>query len=78
MATSDIITEFEQYDGVIESSLQEAVRNAVLKQLEDSSIDVQAVAVKCLSILVKKFNQDIILDIVSKLGGLVVKSNESR
>ena len=46
MATSDLTTELSQVEGLLEASLQVPVRNAILKQLDDTSIEVQAVAVK--------------------------------
>lgn len=46
MATSDLVGELEAVEGVLDASLQGPIRNTVLKQLEDSSADVQSVAVK--------------------------------
>jgi len=46
MATSDLTQDLEQLEGVIDNSLQAPIRNAIIKQLEDSSTDVQTVAVK--------------------------------
>lgn len=46
MATSDLIAALSAVDGLIDAGLQLPIRNAVLKQLTDKSIDVQAVAVK--------------------------------
>ncbi len=46
MATSDLTTEISQVDGTLETSLQPQIRNAILQQLNDKSIEVQAVAVK--------------------------------
>lgn len=46
MATSDLTSELSQVEGLLEPSLQVPLRNAILKQLDDKSIEVQAVAVK--------------------------------
>jgi hypothetical protein len=46
MATNDLIGELEAVEGAFDASLQTPIRVAVLKQFEDSSTDVQTVAVK--------------------------------
>ena len=46
MATSDLTQELESNEGLVDATLQGPIRNAILKQLEDSSTDVQTVAVK--------------------------------
>jgi hypothetical protein len=53
MATSDLTTELEGVEGAIDASLQVAIRNAILAQLEDSSTDVQTVAVKLYVLLLR-------------------------
>ena len=58
MATNDLIRELEKVEGFLDNLLQEPVRNAVLKLLDDKGKDVSTIAVKCLSTLVKKFNPD--------------------
>eukprot|EP00490_Sorites_sp_Unknown_P003870 CAMPEP_0114690016 /NCGR_PEP_ID=MMETSP0191-20121206/65212_1 /TAXON_ID=126664 /ORGANISM="Sorites sp." /LENGTH=108 /DNA_ID=CAMNT_0001979389 /DNA_START=49 /DNA_END=375 /DNA_ORIENTATION=+ len=72
MATSDLTTELEKVDGKLDSSLQTPIRDAILKQLDDSSNDVQAIACRCLSAIVQKFNAEQVEEIVDKLGGLLV------
>src|SRR4051812_37636260 len=90
MATSDLTTELEGIEGIIDGSLQAPIRNAIIKQLEDSSTDVQSVAVKwywtltqtyhelhcllpcSLAVLVKKMSAEQVVDIVDKLGTLVI------
>ena len=44
MATSDLTSELEKVDGKLDSSLQTPIRDAILKQLDDTSNDVQAIA----------------------------------
>lgn len=46
MATSDITAKLEHYEGQLDKGLQVSIRNAIISQLEDSSSDVQTVAVK--------------------------------
>mmetsp|Transcript_19663 Transcript_19663/g.36390 ORF Transcript_19663/g.36390 Transcript_19663/m.36390 type:complete len:1244 (+) Transcript_19663:1-3732(+) len=72
MATSDICTEL-QNDVKFPSNTERQICQAVLKQLDDSSHDVQAVAVRCLSILVKKVDQAQVTDICSKLCSLILE-----
>ncbi|XXQ33054.1 TATA-binding protein interacting (TIP20) domain-containing protein [Plasmodiophora brassicae] len=71
MATSDLTTELDAIDA-IEKGLQGPVRDAIVSQLSDQSNDVQAVAVKCLSSIVKKFDIEQTLSIVTKLGELTL------
>eukprot|EP00462_Mataza_sp_D1_P022295 CAMPEP_0175136666 /NCGR_PEP_ID=MMETSP0087-20121206/9404_1 /TAXON_ID=136419 /ORGANISM="Unknown Unknown, Strain D1" /LENGTH=1304 /DNA_ID=CAMNT_0016419451 /DNA_START=35 /DNA_END=3949 /DNA_ORIENTATION=- len=71
MATSDIITQVEKLE-TLPAKYQGLIFNAVLAQLEDTSTEVKTVAVKCLSMLVRKFDEDHVLGIVEKLGGFIV------
>lgn len=53
MATNDLSAELLK--GLkMDDSLQHKICTAILKQLDDNSIDVQSVAIKCLGILIKK------------------------
>eukprot|EP01084_Bolivina_argentea_P078413 142273_1 len=72
MATSDLISELEKIEGEIDSSLQTPIRDAILKQLDDNSNDVQSVAAKCLCSIVQKFVCEQVEEIVDKLGLLVI------
>jgi cullin-associated NEDD8-dissociated protein 1 len=72
MATNDLIKELEKVEGFLDNSLQEPVRNAVLKQLDDKGKDVSTIAVKALSTLVQKFNPEQVTVIVQKLGKNIV------
>jgi len=71
MATNDLCKELEG-DVKLDSNLERRICTAILKQLDDTSNDVQAVAVKCLSILVKKVEQAQVNDICSKLCNLIL------
>jgi len=72
MATSDLATELEKVDGQLDSSLQTPIRDAILKQLDDPSNDVQSIACKCLCSIVQKFVCEQVEEIVDKLGSLLV------
>ena len=68
MATSDLTNELEKVDGLLDSSLQTPIRDAILKQLDDVNNDVQAQAIRCLVAIVQKFNAEQVEEIVDKLG----------
>eukprot|EP00486_Rosalina_sp_Unknown_P000289 CAMPEP_0201568816 /NCGR_PEP_ID=MMETSP0190_2-20130828/10097_1 /ASSEMBLY_ACC=CAM_ASM_000263 /TAXON_ID=37353 /ORGANISM="Rosalina sp." /LENGTH=393 /DNA_ID=CAMNT_0047990387 /DNA_START=90 /DNA_END=1268 /DNA_ORIENTATION=+ len=72
MATSDLATELEKVEGQLDSSLQTPIRDAILKQLDDPSNDVQSIACKCLCSIVQKFVCEQVEEIVDKLGSLLV------
>ena len=72
MATSDLASELEKVDGQLDSSLQTPIRDAILKQLDDPSNDVQSIACKCLCSIVQKFVCEQVEEIVDKLGYLLV------
>merc|ERR1719510_2772999 len=71
MATSDLQRELDQIEGQLNSGLQGPIRDAILKQLDDSSNDVQAIACRCLATCVKKFNREQVDEIVDKVGELL-------
>jgi len=73
MATSDLIAELDKIEGQLDSSLQTPIRDAILKELDDASNDVQAIACRCLSAIVKKFNVEQVEEIVDKLGALLIE-----
>jgi len=75
MATHDLITELEKVD-VLDQSLQIRIRQAIIQQLDDKNTDVQTVAVRCLSTLVRKFDSAQVADIVDKLGSLVADAKQ--
>jgi cullin-associated NEDD8-dissociated protein 1 len=77
MATSDLIAQLSG-ESRIEPSLQVPVCNAIIKQLDDKSADVQTVAVKCLSVLVKKFDNAQVVTIAQKLGSLVIDQSQDQ
>eukprot|EP01083_Nonionella_stella_P111414 326738_1 len=73
MATSDLKSELEKIQGQIDADLQHSIRDAILRQLDDGSVEVQNIAVSCLSALVLKFRKEVIYDISEKLGQLLVE-----
>jgi len=72
MATSDLAAELEKVEGQLDSSLQTPIRDAILKQLDDPSNDVQSIACNCLCKIVQKFVSEQVEEIVDKLGQLLV------
>ena len=72
MATSDLAAELEKVEGRLDSSLQTPIRDAILKQLDDPSNDVQSIACNCLCKIVQKFVSEQVEEIVDKLGQLLV------
>eukprot|EP00466_Bigelowiella_natans_P003407 jgi/Bigna1/133876/aug1.23_g8584 len=76
MATHDLTAELEKVD-VLESTLQCRIRRAIITQLDDKNTDVQTVAVRCLSTLVRKFDAPQVADIIGKLGSLVADAKQS-
>uniref|UniRef100_K3X436 TATA-binding protein interacting (TIP20) domain-containing protein n=1 Tax=Globisporangium ultimum (strain ATCC 200006 / CBS 805.95 / DAOM BR144) TaxID=431595 RepID=K3X436_GLOUD len=71
MATSDLCNELNK-DTELGPYLEPKVCAAVLKQLDDKSNDVQAIAVKCLGILVTKVQESQVADICAKLSDLIL------
>ena len=72
MATSDLAEALEQVEGQLDTSLQTPIRDAILKQLDDPSNDVQSIACQCLCRIVEKFLVEQVEEIVDKLGSLLV------
>ena len=71
MATSDLIAELQK-DAKIDTNLERRICSAILTQLDDVNNDVQSIAVKCLSILVKKVQEQQVCDICDRLSKLII------
>jgi N-methylhydantoinase A/oxoprolinase/acetone carboxylase beta subunit len=67
MATNDLISELAKENVRIDQLTEKRICAAVLKQLDDSSTEVQSVAVKCLSSLYKKVHEDQVEEICEKV-----------
>ena len=76
MATNDLCNEFGK-GTKIDEIMETRICTAVVKQLDDSSNDVQSVAVKCLGVLIKKVSSARVAEICEKLSSLVLKGDES-
>ena len=72
MATNDLCNEFSK-ELKIDELMEARICAAVVKQLDDSSNDVQSVAVKCLGVLIKKVQAARVAEICEKLSSLVLK-----
>lgn len=66
MATSDLISVLKK-ESKMDATLENRVCTAVLKQLDDSSADVQAVAIKCIGELTGRVQEAQLKDICSRL-----------
>ena len=72
MATNDLCNEFNK-GTKIDEMMEAKICSAVVKQLDDSSNDVQTIAVKCLSVLIKKVQSPRVIEICEKLSSLLLK-----
>lgn len=75
MATNDLCNILTS-DLKIDETMERRICSAVLKQLDDTSNDVQSVAVKCLAVLVKKVHEAQMKDICIKLRVLVFEGKK--
>ncbi|KAJ3680666.1 hypothetical protein LUZ60_016944 [Juncus effusus] len=67
MATSDLLSELNKDGFRADVDLEAKLTSSVLQQLDDAAGDVSGLAVKCLTPLVKKVNEDRVLEMVNKL-----------
>eukprot|EP01103_Thecamoeba_quadrilineata_P012984 TRINITY_DN3476_c0_g1_i1.p1 TRINITY_DN3476_c0_g1~~TRINITY_DN3476_c0_g1_i1.p1 ORF type:complete len:1239 (+),score=374.55 TRINITY_DN3476_c0_g1_i1:53-3718(+) len=67
MATSDLFTELQKDSFKLDGENEKKICAALLKLLEDSSGDVQGLAVQCLGPLVKKIHENQLKEIVDKV-----------
>lgn len=67
MACSDLTEELKRDTFKFDASSETKVVDSILRLLEDSSGDVQGVAVKCLGPLVKKISDANVTKIISQL-----------
>lgn len=67
MATSDLLGELNKQGFKADAELEGKLTNTVLQQLEDPSGDVSALAVKCLSPIVRNVSEDRVLEMANKL-----------
>ncbi|XP_024525263.1 cullin-associated NEDD8-dissociated protein 1 isoform X2 [Selaginella moellendorffii] len=67
MATSDLLNELQKESFKADSETERKVSQIVLQQLDDASGDISGIAVKCLGPLVKKVNENKIVEIVESL-----------
>ena len=68
---SDLSAELQK-DAKIDTNLERRICSAILTQLDDVNNDVQSIAVKCLSILVKKVQEQQVCDICDRLSKLII------
>jgi cullin-associated NEDD8-dissociated protein 1 len=75
MATSDIIGLLKK-ESKMESFIEQRVCAAILRQLNDSSADVQAVAIKCIGELTNRVQEAQLREICSALSSALLGENE--
>ncbi|CAM9970460.1 unnamed protein product [Ascophyllum nodosum] len=71
MATNDLCNELQK-DIKIDATMERRICTAVLRQLDDSSNDVQTIAVKCLGALLRKVQEAQVGEICDKLCDLIL------
>ncbi|CAM6099751.1 unnamed protein product [Calypogeia fissa] len=67
MATSDLLNELQKDTFKADGDTERKVSQIVLQQLDDASGDISGLAVKCLAPLVKKVNENRVVDIAETL-----------
>ena len=72
MSTKDLMDQLRLVSGALDVPLQQPVRDAILRLLDDKNSDVSTMAVKCLSQLCQKFANEQIVYIVDKLADIIV------
>ena len=75
MATNDIASILTSGEIKIDVRMERAICSAILKQLDDTSNDVQSIAVKCLSILVKQCHVEQVESICDTLSRLMMNDS---
>lgn len=76
MATNDLCNELIK-GLAMDEPLEQRICTAILKQLDDQSNDVQAVAVKCLGVLFKRIHLVQVEKIAVKLCKHILQGNDS-
>lgn len=72
MSTKDLIDQLKLVTSTIDPTLQQPIRDTILRLLDDKNSDVATMAVKCLSQMAQKFSNEHLTYIVDKLGEIVV------
>jgi len=78
MALQDLHNELQKETFKLDESSQRQIAEVVLKLLDDSSTDVQGMAVKCLPPLVKKMSKVQIENSISKLSNNILKTEDDK
>jgi len=78
MATSDLLSELQKEAFKPDSDGEKKICRAILKLLNDSSSDVQGLAVKCLSPLVRKVHEQQVDEIMVELCQQMLKGKEEQ
>ncbi|GMH86499.1 hypothetical protein TL16_g10567, partial [Triparma laevis f. inornata] len=79
MAVSDVcnlLSSSEVSTSALDSSLERRVCTAILQRLDDTSNDVQSVAVKCLAVLLVRVREESVMTICDKLCEMVIKGKD--
>jgi cullin-associated NEDD8-dissociated protein 1 len=76
MATSDLHTLILSQSLPFDSSLERRICTSVLTRLDDTSNDVQSIAVKCLGVLLGKVREQSVMNIAEKLMALILEGSK--
>lgn len=76
MAASDLCTEMMKSNSQFEESLEKRICMAFMSHLEDTSLDVQGNAVKCIQKIAIKIREKNLVLIVEKLAERVVEGDK--
>lgn len=76
MALSDLLVELEKETFKMDNDSEKKIVTAIIKLLDDSSGDVQGLAVKCLGPLMTKIKEQQIQEIVDTLGDYVIQNKK--
>jgi cullin-associated NEDD8-dissociated protein 1 len=78
MATSDLLNELQKDTFKADGDTERKVSQIVLQQLDDASGDISGLAVKCLAPLVKKVNENRVVDIAETLCNRLLTGKEQQ
>jgi hypothetical protein len=78
MATSDLLAELSKDTFKPDSDGERKMCKCLLKLINDQSSDVQSLAVKCLSPLVRKVHEELVDDVMMSLCGHVLTGTDEQ
>jgi len=76
MAATDLCAEMLKQDAQLDEAMEKRICTAFMSHLEDSSLDVQGNAVKCIQKIATKIKEKNLIMIVEKLSDMVVQGDK--